>query len=152
MGKKEREAIALKKRQEEVAAKKSATDEERLVRQKYLDQASMSSGRQGQSGHRRWAEREEEREKHREEGVTLKDKEKEMDAIKVCLCVCSLFLLNSLFFSLSVNVCVCVCICQSRYLGAVKKRRKMRRLADRKFVFDWDTGEDTSTDFNPMLA
>ena len=28
----------------------------------------------------------------------------------------------------------------------------MRRLADRKFVFDWDTGEDTSTDFNPMCV
>lgn len=28
----------------------------------------------------------------------------------------------------------------------------MRRLADRKFVFDWDTGEDTSTDFNPMYG
>lgn len=39
---------------------------------------------------------------------------------------------------------------KSRYLGAEKKRKKVRRLADRKFVFEWDTGEDTSTDFNPM--
>ena len=39
---------------------------------------------------------------------------------------------------------------QERYLGGEKKRRRMRRLADRKFVFDWDTTEDTSTDFNPM--
>ncbi len=37
-------------------------------------------------------------------------------------------------------------------MGADKKRRKMRRLADRKFVFDWDTAEDTSSDFNPMYA
>lgn len=49
-----------------------------------------------------------------------KDKDREMDAIK------------------------------SRYLGAEKKRRKLRRLADRKFVFDWDAGDDTSVDFNPM--
>ena len=28
----------------------------------------------------------------------------------------------------------------------------MRRLADRKFVFDWDTGEDTSVDFNPLFV
>lgn len=28
----------------------------------------------------------------------------------------------------------------------------MRRLADRKFVFDWDTAEDTSNDFNPMYV
>ena len=41
-------------------------------------------------------------------------------------------------------------VMQERYLGGEKKRRKMRRLADRKFVFDWDTTEDTSTDFNPM--
>lgn len=41
---------------------------------------------------------------------------------------------------------------QARYLGAEKKRRKMRRLADRKFVFEWDTTEDTSLDFNPMWA
>lgn len=40
---------------------------------------------------------------------------------------------------------------KSRYLGAEKKRRKLRRLADRKFVFDWDAGDDTSVDFNPML-
>ncbi len=39
---------------------------------------------------------------------------------------------------------------RSRYLGAEKRRKKVRRLADRKFVFEWDTGEDTSTDFNPM--
>ena len=39
---------------------------------------------------------------------------------------------------------------QARYLGSEKKRRKMRRLADRKFVFDWDAGDDTSNDFNPL--
>ena len=54
--------------------------------------------------------------------VIGKDQEKEMDAIR------------------------------SRYLGAQKKRKKVRRLADRKFVFDWDTAEDTSSDFNPMYV
>ena len=39
---------------------------------------------------------------------------------------------------------------QERYLGGVKKRKKIRRLADRKFVFEWDTGEDTAVDYNPM--
>ena len=39
---------------------------------------------------------------------------------------------------------------QTRYLGAERKRRKMRRLADRKFVFDWDAGDDTSSDFNSL--
>lgn len=37
---------------------------------------------------------------------------------------------------------------KERYLGLVKKKRRVRRLNDRKFVFDWDTGEDTSVDYN----
>nr|XP_054767519.1 probable ATP-dependent RNA helicase DDX23 [Lytechinus pictus] len=39
---------------------------------------------------------------------------------------------------------------KDRYLGVVKKKRRVRRLNDRKFVFDWDAGEDTSADFNPL--
>src|ERR1051326_1723384 len=31
-----------------------------------------------------------------------------------------------------------------------KRKRRMRRLNERKFVFDWDAGEDTSTDYNPL--
>lgn len=49
-----------------------------------------------------------------------KDKEREQDAIK------------------------------ERYLGIIKKKRRVRRLNDRKFVFDWDAGEDTSTDYNSL--
>ena len=50
----------------------------------------------------------------------MKDKEKEHEAIK------------------------------ERYLGLMKKKRRVRRLNDRKFVFDWDQGEDTSVDYNPL--
>ncbi len=32
----------------------------------------------------------------------------------------------------------------------VKKKRRMRRMNDRKFVFDWDAGEDTAVDYNPL--
>ncbi|CAF4021871.1 unnamed protein product, partial [Rotaria sordida] len=39
---------------------------------------------------------------------------------------------------------------KERYLGIVKKKRKVRRLNDRKFVFDWDAGEDTAVDYNPI--
>ncbi|CAI7992347.1 Probable ATP-dependent RNA helicase DDX23 [Geodia barretti] len=63
---------------------------------------------------------EEEREKWYRQREMGKDRDREMDAIK------------------------------SRYLGGEKKRRKLRRLADRKFVFDWDAGDDTSVDFNPL--
>ncbi|XP_060516505.1 probable ATP-dependent RNA helicase DDX23 [Cylas formicarius] len=39
---------------------------------------------------------------------------------------------------------------KERYLGLIKKKRRVRRLNDRKFVFDWDAGEDTSLDYNPL--
>ncbi|XP_071488303.1 probable ATP-dependent RNA helicase DDX23 [Diadema antillarum] len=39
---------------------------------------------------------------------------------------------------------------KDRYLGIIKKKRRVRRLNDRKFVFDWDPGEDTSADYNPL--
>ncbi|KAJ1310397.1 hypothetical protein OPQ81_007135 [Rhizoctonia solani] len=32
---------------------------------------------------------------------------------------------------------------RSRYLGVDKKKRKIRKMNDRKFVFDWDAQEDT---------
>lgn len=32
---------------------------------------------------------------------------------------------------------------RSRYLGVDKKKRKIRKMNDRKFVFDWDTQDDT---------
>ena len=45
---------------------------------------------------------------------------------------------------------ICPASFQERYLGGAKKRKKVRRLADRKFVFDWDTGEGTAVDYNPL--
>ena len=39
---------------------------------------------------------------------------------------------------------------QERYLGIVKRKKRIRRMNDRKFVFDWDAGEDTSNDYNPL--
>lgn len=39
---------------------------------------------------------------------------------------------------------------KERYLGLMKKKRRVRRLNDRKFVFDWDAGEDTSVDYNNL--
>lgn len=39
---------------------------------------------------------------------------------------------------------------KARYLGIIKKKRRVRRLNDRKFVFDWDASEDTSNDYNAL--
>ncbi|KAI9591501.1 P-loop containing nucleoside triphosphate hydrolase protein [Syncephalis fuscata] len=41
---------------------------------------------------------------------------------------------------------------KQRYMGAEKKKRKIRKMTEKKFVFDWDANEDTSKDFNPIYA
>ncbi|KAI8578638.1 hypothetical protein K450DRAFT_245837 [Umbelopsis ramanniana AG] len=41
---------------------------------------------------------------------------------------------------------------KARYMGEERKKRKIRRMNEKKFVFDWDAGEDTSQDFNPLYA
>lgn len=61
-----------------------------------------------------------EKESKRVDDLSSKDKEKELEAIR------------------------------ERYLGIVKKKRRVRRLNDRKFVFDWDAAEDTSVDYNNL--
>lgn len=35
---------------------------------------------------------------------------------------------------------------RSRYLGVDKKKRKIRKMSDKKFVFDWDDQDDTFND------
>lgn len=35
---------------------------------------------------------------------------------------------------------------RSRYLGVDKKKRKIRKMSDKKFVFDWDAQDDTFND------
>lgn len=125
----------MQRRQEEVAAQKKLQAGKVFSQLKHLE-GNVSSGRH--DSRRQWDSREEERERQREESLLLKDREREVEAIKVYVSQ-----LGGTPYSV-------VGAFQSRYLGADKKRRKMRRLADRKFVFDWDTSEDTSVDFNPM--
>jgi len=38
---------------------------------------------------------------------------------------------------------------RSRYLGVDKKKRKIRKMNDRKFVFDWDAQDDTFAEDSP---
>lgn len=35
-------------------------------------------------------------------------------------------------------------------MGAAEKKRKIRKLNERKFVFDWNAEEDTSKDYDPL--
>jgi ATP-dependent RNA helicase DDX23/PRP28 len=41
---------------------------------------------------------------------------------------------------------------RSRYLGVDKKKRKVRKMNDRKFVFDWDAQDDTFSEDSPVAV
>jgi ATP-dependent RNA helicase DDX23/PRP28 len=41
---------------------------------------------------------------------------------------------------------------RSRYLGVDKKKRKIRKMNDRKFVFDWDEHDDTFSEDSPAAV
>ncbi|TFK54978.1 P-loop containing nucleoside triphosphate hydrolase protein [Heliocybe sulcata] len=41
---------------------------------------------------------------------------------------------------------------RSRYLGVDKKKRKIRKMNDRKFVFDWDAQDDTFANDSPSAV
>lgn len=41
---------------------------------------------------------------------------------------------------------------RSRYLGVDKKKRKIRKMNDRKFVFDWDEQDDTYSAETPAAV
>ncbi|KAL0280031.1 UNVERIFIED_CONTAM: hypothetical protein PYX00_001451 [Menopon gallinae] len=141
LSKEERAAEALRRRQQEVEELRKKQDEERKRRIEFSKsaQSSMSDRNDKEDRDRpvdrreRDSDRDKERESRRGKDRSLgegskkneldesaKDKEKEAEAIK------------------------------ERYLGIVKKKRRVRRLNDRKFVFDWDAGEDTSLDYNPL--
>lgn len=130
--KEERAAEALKRRQEQVDEQRKRQEEERKKQHEFLQQANVYDARSSRDNYRdNYRDRDRDRYRDRgrrdrgggEEEVkkdNVKDKDKELEAIR------------------------------ERYLGQVKKKRRIRRLNDRKFVFDWDAGEDTSVDYNPL--
>lgn len=128
MTKEQRAAEAVKRRQEEADAQRHKIDEEREKRKKFMEEAKRSLREQEdrERDSRRYDR--DRRDRHREEEadeesggqVSSKEKKQEEDAIL------------------------------ERYLGVSKKKKKIRKLNERKFVFDWDAGEDTSTDYNPL--
>ncbi|XP_055642961.1 probable ATP-dependent RNA helicase DDX23 [Toxorhynchites rutilus septentrionalis] len=140
ISKEQRAVEALKRRQEEVAAMKAAASTAipkfgdvpvtTLLNREKRDPLEKYDRRQREREHERARERDRDgKEKEREDDKrrsavtddpTMKDKEKEQEAIR------------------------------ERYLGIIKKKRRVRRLNDRKFVFDWDAAEDTSVDYNNL--
>lgn len=126
--KEQRAAEALKRRQEEADAQRRKVEEEREKRKRFMEEAKRSLREQEdrERDSRRYDRdrRDRYREEADEEGgggpAAGKEKKQEEEAIL------------------------------ERYLGVSKKKKKIRKLNERKFVFDWDAGEDTSTDYNPL--
>ncbi|KAI8979550.1 P-loop containing nucleoside triphosphate hydrolase protein [Mycotypha africana] len=132
--KEERAKLALEKRQKEVEEQRKRQEEERKARQKFdfaaedenrrnYDYSTSRYDRDRRSGR---SDRYQESSKKRDVEEEPEDgsvlTEKEKQAIR------------------------------ERYFGGERKKRKIRRMNERKFVFDWDAGEDTSHDFNPLYA
>ncbi|XP_060810376.1 probable ATP-dependent RNA helicase DDX23 [Amyelois transitella] len=140
--KEQRAALALEKRREQVAAMRANIDRPEITTidltgpSKKEEDKKYKEDRERERD-RRMEEKERERERKYEDRKSgndrredkkdksedfskTKDKEREEEAIK------------------------------ARYLGIIKKKRRVRRLNDRKFVFDWDASEDTSNDYNTL--
>ncbi|XP_052091689.1 probable ATP-dependent RNA helicase DDX23 [Mytilus californianus] len=137
LSKEERAAEALKKRQEQVEEQRKKTDEEKKKQLEFLSAGRewgvddrRDRGYQSYRDRDRERDRERERrERERERNKDADDKDKVMEEKEKDKVVEAI---------------------KDRYLGMAKKKRRIRRLNDRKFVFDWDAGDDTSTDYNPL--
>ncbi|KFD54612.1 hypothetical protein M514_04557 [Trichuris suis] len=124
----QREAEALKKRQEEVEKKRRELAELKNHRMGFLEQALKSQERERGRDRRERRERRDndqtaEKRSHGKDAVNTTDVDHEKEVIAI----------------------------KERYLGLQqKKKKRSRRLHERKFIFDWDAGEDTSNDYNPL--
>ncbi|XP_051517766.1 probable ATP-dependent RNA helicase DDX23 [Myxocyprinus asiaticus] len=126
LSKAEREAEAIRRREQQTEERRKQLEEERKKRRVFQD-TGRKMLEDPQERERRERRERMERENNgndeddgRQKIREEKDKGKELQAIK------------------------------ERYLGGMKKRRRTRHLNDRKFVFEWDASEDTSTDYNPL--
>lgn len=138
--KEQRAALALERRREQVEAMRANIDKPTMATIDLTGTSKKDDEKKYREDRDRERDREREKERERkyeerksggdrnredkkdknEEHNKTKDKEREEEAIK------------------------------ARYLGIVKKKRRVRRLNDRKFVFDWDASEDTSNDYNTL--
>ncbi|KAL7645533.1 UNVERIFIED_CONTAM: hypothetical protein RMT77_003919 [Armadillidium vulgare] len=127
LNKEERAAEALRKRQEQVEEIRRRQEEERRAREKMYQEGRKELEDALRKDDPK--DRERERERHRRERSEKETKD-DVEVEK-----------RKLLERDAIN---------ERYLGIVKRKKKVRRLNDRKFVFDWDASEDTSVDYNEL--
>jgi len=161
LSKEERAEAALKKRQEQVEAQRKAQDEERQRRVEFMSEGREGAGGSSSSfgvGPGDWRDRERERvrdrDRDRERRERDRDRERERDRRgdsigKEKSSTGDSEKDGSQEPELQTTYQEQQAI-RDRYLGGGKRKRRVRRLNDRKFVFDWDATDDTSTDYNPI--
>merc|ERR1719418_125588 len=133
--KEERAALALKRRAEQVEEIRRVQDEQKKMRDDFAkegkkelrdiereqrDRGRNPRGRDRDKERERWRQSEKDRDKKRDGKGGDVQGEKEKVAIK------------------------------ERYLGLERKKKRVRRQNDRKFIFDWEAGDDTSVDYNKL--
>lgn len=126
--KEERQAEALRRRQEEADAIRQRNEELRRKHAQLNKEAELAAAKEEREHERKERDRGDRGDRNRRDreeqadrpSTSNADGEREEAAVK------------------------------ERYLGIIKKKRRIRRLNDRKFVFDWDAGEDTAVDYNPI--
>ncbi|KAL3070185.1 hypothetical protein niasHT_004132 [Heterodera trifolii] len=140
LSREEREAIALKKRREEVEQKQKVAKDLEEQRKRFVAEARRAErgereryrererDRRSDRGDRRERERSPRSRSHsRERDERRSDRVQEKDSLKMQEAI------------------------KARYLGAPREKRKRgRRLHERKFIFDWEPTEDTSNDYNQL--
>jgi len=145
--KEERAAEALKRRAEKVEEMRRVQDEEKKKRDDFnkegkVELREIERAQRDNARNPRDRQREKEREKERERWRSEREKEKRKLENK-----------NQddgrQDFETMVKEKAAI---KARYLGAEKKKKRVRRQNDRKFVFDWDTTDDTSADYNKLYA
>jgi len=145
--KEERAAEALKRRAEKVEEMRRVQDEEKKKREEFnkegkVELREIERAQRDSARNPRDRQREKEREKERERWRSEREKEKRKLENK-----------NQddgkQDFETMVKEKAAI---KARYLGAEKKKKRVRRQNDRKFVFDWDTTDDTSADYNKLYA
>lgn len=163
--KEERAAIALKRRQEEADAIRQEREAElKKNRDLYKDdldgrrnydrdrfrsrdrerERDRDRDRDRDRNRERERERDRDRERRRERERT-KDKETQGDRVTKEFKIQDPFDEKAQKKELEVI--------RERYMGGgLTNKRKIRRMNERKFVFDWDATEDTSQDHNPLYA
>ncbi|ORX87426.1 P-loop containing nucleoside triphosphate hydrolase protein [Basidiobolus meristosporus CBS 931.73] len=151
--KEQRAKIALEKRQREVEEIKRKQEEERKYREQFEKEAEKErrSGREKERERDRRdyrdrsRERDRGRDRHRHERrrdgrdrspdrhASRADPETDQDSI------------NKLGDKELEQI-------RERYMGGERRKRKIRKMNEKKFVFDWDANEDTSKDVNPIYS